>query len=131
MKGFFNIVKRWDIIIIFFIILFSFLPYAVFGYQQSEKSDANSQYIAVISVDSKVVKKIPLTGHDGTELFDIAVSEGDTETIEVKDEEIRMKYATCSDQICVRTGFISKPSQTIVCLPHKMLIEVQTIEGSS
>ncbi len=35
-----------------------------------------------------------------------------------------MKEADCPDGYCMRQGKISKKNQTIVCLPHKLVVEV-------
>ena len=43
----------------------------------------------------------------------------------IKDGQIYMKSADCHGQDCIRQGKISKPSQTIVCLPHKVMIEMK------
>ena len=64
-------------------------------------------------------------------LFEIHHSHTDSNIIEAKKGQIRMKSATCSDQVCVRMGSISKPGQTIVCLPHKILIEIQSESGEA
>lgn len=124
-------IKRWDIIITFLLILFSLLPLAVFTYVHAGTVNEDSILIAVISVDHEVVERITLTDNVGVDSFDITPSEHDHNTIEVRDDRIRMKSATCSDQVCVNFGFISKPGQTIVCLPHKVLIEIQTINGGT
>jgi hypothetical protein len=129
MKAFFHTIKRWDVIIIFALILLSFLPFAIFSYQFAGESDDHSQYVAVISVDNETVKEITLTDNKGIETFDITQPNGDSNTIEVRDNRIRIKGATCPDQVCVRTGFISKPGKTIVCLPHKVVIEIHSIDG--
>jgi hypothetical protein len=129
LKAYLHLVRRWDLIIIFVLILLSFLPFTVFSYQQSGINEENSQYVAVITVDNKIVKEITLTGNAGTEVFDITQPDLDTNTIEVRDNQIRIKAATCSDQVCVLTGFISKPGETIVCLPHKLVIEIQAVDG--
>ncbi|WKY43372.1 NusG domain II-containing protein [Eubacteriaceae bacterium ES2] len=34
--------------------------------------------------------------------------------------------ADCPDQICVKTYPISSPGETIVCLPHKLVVEIVT-----
>lgn len=130
MKKFFHTVKHWDIILIITIVLFSFLPLAVFSYYQSGNVGANAQYVAVLSVDAEEVKRVTLTGHTGTDIFEIHSDDGGQEVVEVTDGKIRVKSDNCPDQICVRTGYISKPGQTIVCLPHKFLIEIQTENGS-
>lgn len=35
-----------------------------------------------------------------------------------------MKDADCPDQLCMHQGAISRDRQTIVCLPHKLVVEV-------
>ncbi len=131
MKEFFRLIKRWDIFVIVILILLSFFPLAFFSYQQSLKASPNSVKVAVITVDNKVVKEIVLTGNIGTQVFDISEHDPDINTLEVVDEQIHIKSANCQDQVCVRTRAISKPGQTIVCLPHKLVIEIKTIDESS
>lgn len=46
-------------------------------------------------------------------------------TLEVKNKAIRVKSADCPLQTCVKTGWISKPAQVIVCLPNKLLIRIK------
>jgi hypothetical protein len=133
MLGFSNMIKRWDIIITILLVLLSFLPVALFSYQQagkiSEVQGNQAVTVAVISVNNKEVRRVTLTGNTGTDVFDIYSSDHDYNTVEVKDEHIRIKGATCSDQVCVQFGFLSKPGETAVCLPHKFLIEIETVGG--
>lgn len=42
----------------------------------------------------------------------------------IENGTVRMLKATCPDQVCVHTGAISKPGQTIVCLPNRVVIEI-------
>lgn len=37
-----------------------------------------------------------------------------------------MKEADCPDQYCVRQGKISGGNESLVCLPHKLVVEVET-----
>lgn len=132
MHGFSNMIKRWDVIITLLLVLLSFLPLALFSYNQNEKAANNSSsgYVAIITVDNKEVRRVPLTGNTKSEIFDIHTSDGDYNTIEVKGEQIRIKGANCYDQVCVQFGFISKPGETIVCLPHRLVIEVESLDGN-
>lgn len=129
MRDYYRMIKRWDVIVICMLILISLLPVAIFSYVQAGNTDEQSIYVAKISIDGQVVETVTLTGHKGINTFDIGPSAHDNNTIEVKDDKIRIKGATCTDQVCVRMGFISKPGETIVCLPHKVLIEIETING--
>ncbi|GGM36533.1 hypothetical protein GCM10011351_23300 [Paraliobacillus quinghaiensis] len=124
MKAFLRVLKTGDLVIITVLISVSFLPFAVFYMQQSQNT--NTDHEAVISVDNEEVKHITLTEHEGTDVFDISKFEDEINTIEVVDGRIRIKSATCPDQVCVRTGYISEPGETIVCLPHKLIVEVHT-----
>jgi hypothetical protein len=134
MIAFSNMIKRWDIIITLVLMLLSFLPIAIFSHQQVAKTNAiqsdNPVKVAVISVNNQEVRRIKLTGNKGTDVFDIDSSDGDYNTVEVKDEHIRIKGANCADQVCVQFGFLARPGETAVCLPHKFIIEIETVAGN-
>lgn len=134
MIAFSNMIKRWDIIITLVLVLLSFLPIAIFSNQQAEKTNAiqsnNAVNVAVISVNNQEVRRITLTGNKGTDVFDVFSSDGDYNTVEVKDEHIRIKGANCADQVCVQFGFLSRPGETAVCLPHQFIIEIETVAGN-
>ena len=38
--------------------------------------------------------------------------------------EAHMEEADCPDGYCIKQGSINKANQTIVCLPHKLVVEV-------
>lgn len=131
-------IKRWDIIVTLVLVLLSFLPAALFSYQQAEKSNVvqgegtseGPVYVAVISVNNEEVRRITLTGNTKNEVFDVFSSDDDYNTVEIRGEEIRIKGANCADQVCVQFGFLSKPGETAVCLPHNFIIEIESIGGS-
>jgi hypothetical protein len=50
--------------------------------------------------------------------------------LEVKDGRLRVKESDCPRRICLHTGWIQHPGETIVCLPNKMVIEIDS-SGSS
>ena len=45
-------------------------------------------------------------------------------TLVIEDGKAYIKSATCPDKICVGHRPISKDGETIVCLPHKIVISV-------
>ena len=45
-------------------------------------------------------------------------------TFRIKDGKVKMIEATCSGGDCLHEGEISKTGETIICLPHKVVIEV-------
>ena len=44
--------------------------------------------------------------------------------IVIENEEVFMQEADCPDQYCVEHKAISKTNETIVCLPHKLVVEL-------
>lgn len=137
MKSFSTMIKRWDVIVTLVFVLLSFLPTAVFSYQQAEKNSGFAKiqgegpiYVAVISVNNEEVRRITLTGNTKNEVFDVFSSDDDYNTVEVRGEKIRIKGANCLDQVCVQFGFLSQPGETAVCLPHHFIIEIESIGGS-
>jgi len=40
-----------------------------------------------------------------------------------------MVDSACPDKLCVRSGWISRPKESIVCLPNRVVIEIKSVEG--
>jgi hypothetical protein len=119
-------IKKWDIGLIVLLLCLSFIPEGIFvmsggGPSQNVK--------AVIQVNGELYKTIPLTSHAGTDTFTIQTKDGHN-TVTVKDQSIAITEADCPDKICINEGFISKPGETIACLPHKVIIEVRAEDSS-
>jgi hypothetical protein len=49
---------------------------------------------------------------------------GMTNLIVIENETVFMKEANCPTQQCILQGKISKDKQSIVCLPHKIVVKV-------
>lgn len=53
------------------------------------------------------------------------VEDGDhRNTIVIASGRVCMGSANCPDQVCVRTGWIEYEGETIVCLPHKIVVSL-------
>ena len=44
--------------------------------------------------------------------------------IVIENGSAHMKDADCPDRLCMRQGSIDQDGQTIICLPHKLVVEV-------
>lgn len=122
-----SLLKPWDIFIIMLLIVLSFLPIIIFGSQQSQ-SVAEKE--AVLRVDGTEIKTFPLISGNKSYTYTYRDADGDYNIIEIAGDKIRMKEADCGDQICVRRGWVTKNGETIVCLPHKLVIEIRSTDGS-
>ena len=112
--------NKWDALLILSLLILSCLPMAIFG----KPAQASSIY-ADITIDGELYKRIPLTAHHGHDEMEIHTKYG-SNTVEVEDETIAIIDADCPDGICIAMGKASKPGNIIVCLPHKLVIEVKS-----
>lgn len=129
-----KMIRPGDIIIIVLLLAASFIPYVVFARQQAEQAQTtpgtDRVLTAYVSHNGKQVYKLRLTGHHGTTRFRFQ-NGNDYNEIVATGDQIEIQDANCPDQICVKKGKISKPGQTIVCLPHKLLVEIKSSTGDS
>ena len=49
---------------------------------------------------------------------------GHLNIVSIEDKKVSMKYSDCRNQICVHTGEITRPGDTIVCLPNYVIVEI-------
>lgn len=83
---------------------------------------------ACIYSDGKLIKTVDL--HSAEEQsFTVNSADGGYNVITVKDGSISVTDADCPDRICVMTAPISDGIQPIVCMPHKLVIRIETKRG--
>lgn len=58
-------------------------------------------------------------------------SSAGTNIVQVKDGKVCVREADCPNQDCVEQGWISDSSQQIVCLPHKLTVNIEDPNASS
>ena len=87
-------------------------------------SGSQEALTAVISVDGTEVERIPLAQETRRTV------EGGGYTLEIclTDTEVWVEHSDCPTQDCVHTGRISRSGQSIVCLPARVVVE---LEGGS
>lgn len=79
--------------------------------------------VARVTLDGELLREIPLDEVEEGYSFTVD-SEGGSNTILVEPGRIRVSEADCPDQVCVNQGFISDGTVPVVCLPHKLMIEI-------
>ena len=77
---------------------------------------------AEVTVDGEVVAYLPLEKDDSIR---IAV-EGGYNIITIRDGWVMVTEADCPDGICVEHKKIRKMGETIVCLPHKLVVSISS-----
>ena len=80
--------------------------------------------VAVISVDGEVLERIDLS--KVRKPYDIEVStEYGHNTVHVEPGAISVSEADCPDQICVYQGRLTGSGIPIICMPHRLIIEIE------
>ncbi len=77
---------------------------------------------AVVSVDGKEVARFSL-GEDREETIEVP---GGKNVIRIRDGEASVSFADCPDRICQKHLPVSTTGETIICLPHKLVVEIRS-----
>ena len=113
--------KKLDFVIIAVLMILSFLPEILLG--ASVGKGFNNTY-AEITVAGKLYETIPLSAHKGEEIIELKTDLG-INIIKITDNKIGIIEADCPDKVCMNPKHIEKPGQSLVCLPHKVMIEIK------
>ena len=85
---------------------------------------------AQIYQDGVLIRSIDLSLVTEPETFTITDENGHENVIEVEQGRIRVRSANCPDGVCVDTGWISDGVKPIVCLPAKLVIQIEKEEAA-
>lgn len=113
--------KRLDVIIIAVIIVISI---ASLGVLKIFNDKSYEEKYVHISVDGELIKTIPLDAASDGEEFTVKTELG-INIIKIENGMVEIVDADCPDKICVKDGPISKPGEILVCLPHKVVVEIK------
>lgn len=84
---------------------------------------------AAVYQDGELLRTVDLTGVAAPYAFTVEGPAG-SNTVEVERGRIRVSRADCPDQVCVRQGWISTGAAPIVCLPNKLVIQIEDGGGA-
>lgn len=79
-----------------------------------------------ITIDGELYEEVSLDKNQ-TVIIEIPGEEG-SNTLEIKDGYAKMIDSNCPDHLCEQQHRISKKGETIICLPNKVIAEVQSKE---
>lgn len=115
----FEYIKKGDIVVSLGIIILSIFL-AIFVFRPRE---ADSTYVS-ISREGKEIERIEFTKDNIGKTLRLD-SEYGYNVLEIGDKKIRSIDADCKEKVHMKQGWISKPGQTLVCLPHKLVVEIK------
>lgn len=109
--------KLGDFLIIVVLLIISFTPF----YMLHNQEKADDQIIGIVKINNREVKRLSLAKDQKWRYQ----KNGKINIVQIKSHKIRVIDANCKDQVCVKEGWKSESGDTIVCLPHKFLIELK------
>jgi len=80
----------------------------------------------IVICDGQEMGRYPLA-----EDLTVTFGDGAYNILEISGGSARVIEANCGDHTCVRTGEISREGQSIVCLPHKLIVTIAGGEADS
>ena len=117
--------KKMDKIMILVIVCVSVLSLFIIRFVQSTESEK----IVIIKHDGQILKTFTL--NEDTSASYTFESEEMHNQVVIKNGKVTVSESNCKDQTCVKTGSISQIGESIVCLPHKVSVEIYASEGTS
>lgn len=111
--------KKGDIILIFLILL---VAGSAFGICRAFTGNGGGE--AVVYVDGEEKGRYSLNEDRTIEI------NGGTNTLVIEDGSARMEKADCPDQVCVRHSAISRNGESIICLPHEIVVSIEDGEAA-
>lgn len=116
-----NSKHRNDIILVGSILLIAAIAFVIFKFTMTDGT------FVTVSVDGDVIQTYDIAVDTQT-----VISTGDDgeqkNVLVIKDGQAYVESANCPDGICFEHRPISKDGETIVCLPHKVVVAVTNDE---
>lgn len=105
-----------DIILIVVVLLVAAVLLAVYAFTAKD-----GQYV-VVTISGEEVSRYSLSENIKTDIL----SDGEAKnTLVIENGEAYVTYANCPDKICVSHRKISHDGESIICLPHKLVVSVE------
>lgn len=116
--------RKNDVILIGILLLAALLSYLGIRYYQGiSTKDA----VAVVTVGEEEYGRFPLS-QDITEK--IEQPDGSYNILQIKNGKADIIEASCPDGICEKHNAVNKQNESIVCLPNKVVVEIENGEES-
>lgn len=118
--------KKNDIILIGVLAALSLAAYGIIAlFSVNGTKDAE----AVVLIDGEEYGRYPLN-EDITKKIVSTDGDSDYNILEIRDGKAEITEATCPDKICVKHRPVDKQGESLVCLPNKVVVEIQSGEKS-
>lgn len=112
--------KKNDFILIGAILIIAFT--ILMGQRLWQKNSTTDNAFVVITIDGVEKDRLPLN-EDCTQMIEL--TDGSYNQLVIEQGQARVVDADCPDRICVKHAAIKYNGQSIVCLPHKVVVSIE------
>ena len=112
-------IKKNDLILIIVVVVIAVAAFLLHNIMGNEQSG-----IVTVKVDGELKGRYSLLENQEIEI------NGGTNILVIKDGTADIIDANCPDKLCVKQKAVSKNHENIICLPNKVVVEVESSEDS-
>ena len=117
-----NSMKKNDMILIGVILIVALAAFGGISWY-SEKNTKEAE--AVVYVDGEEQGRYPLNQDTSVR---VSLEDGNYNLLEIKDGQADITEASCPDKVCVDHRPVKNQGESLVCLPHKVVVEIENGE---
>lgn len=110
----------WKIFIIALLLLISFVIFIFSTYKNNSQKPTK----AILQVNGETVAEFKFSDYKNSEIISLE-QYGLHGKIEIKEGAVRFVEMDCPDKICIKTSWITKVTESAVCLPNKAYLTVK------
>jgi hypothetical protein len=97
---------------------------------QGNRQPSSTDCAVIVEVSGKETHTIPFSEVSGLQVLKMHFGVDQWATLEILENgsgsgQVRIEESSCPDKVCVKTGWISRPGQAIVCLPHRIVVRIE------
>jgi len=111
--------KKNDLILIIIVIVLAAAAFLIHNFMGGDNAG-----VVTVKVDGELKGTYSLLENQEIEI------NGGSNILVIKDGEADMIWADCPDKLCVKQKSVSKNNENIICLPNKVIVEVESDENS-
>ncbi|MDO5695790.1 MAG: NusG domain II-containing protein [Eubacteriales bacterium] len=110
--------KKADFFLLAMILIIAAAIFILYHHDDAGKSDGGLH--VEVRVAGKRILSLPLHTDCEKEI----VNDFGTNRLVIRDGKARIIEADCPDKLCVYQKAIARPGETLICLPHQLVVEV-------
>jgi hypothetical protein len=111
--------RKNDLVLFAVLLVIGVILFVVIDFMKADGASVD------VHVDGKIVASYPLSTDR-----DVELGYNGHNLLVIKGGQATMTDADCPDKLCVKQKAISKEGETIVCLPHRLVVKISGGEAS-